>query len=322
VNPALGKSWPICLKRAMSAPQPVQLPARHLLLGLLVVTVWGSNFVVIRFGLQHLPPFLFGALRFTLAFLPAACFLPRPPVAWRSLAAYGTFIGAGQFGLLYYAMRADISPGLASLVLQTQVFFTIGLAAAVNGERVRPFQIAALALAASGIAVIAANTDASVTPFGLTLSLLAALCWAVGNVVAKGSGVQNMLPFVVWGSLFSAPPLLALSFALEGWPAIRAGLLSADALTWGAVLWQTVGNTLFGYGAWGWLLARHPAASVVPLALLVPVVGLATAALAVGETLPFWKLAAAALVIGGLALGILYPRWASRQAARRAAPAA
>lgn len=294
---------------------PATLPIRHLALGLVVVTVWGTNFVLIRYGLQRLPPFLFGALRFTLAFLPAAFLLPRPRVAWGSLIAYGLFIGAGQFALLYYAMRRDISPGLASLVLQTQVFFTIGLAVWVNGESVRLFQVAALALAASGIAVIAANTDASVTPLGLGLSLLAALSWGAGNVVAKRSGVRDMLPFVVWGSLFSAPPLFLLSFLLEGWPAIHAGLAGADLLTWAVVLWQTAGNTLFGYGAWGWLLARHPAASIVPMALLVPVVGMATSALAIGEALPAWKLAAAALVIAGLGVGLLYPRWAMRHVA-------
>lgn len=298
----------------MNAPA-AGLPLRHLLLGLVVVTVWGTNFVVIRFGLDRLPPFLLGALRFTLAFLPAAFFLPRPRVSWGSLAGYGLLIGAGQFALLYYAMRRDISPGLASLVLQTQVFFTIGLAVRLSGETVRRFQVVALLLAAAGIAVIAANTDASVTPLGLALALLAALCWAGGNIVAKRSGVRDMLPFVVWGSLFSAPPLLFLSLALEGWPAIRDGLGNADAVAWAVVAWQTAGNTLFGYAAWGWLLARHPAASVTPMALLVPVAGMGTSALVLGEPLPAWKLAAASLVIGGLAIGLLYPRWAMRHAA-------
>ncbi len=291
------------------------LPLKHLLLALAVVTVWGTNFVIIRAGLQHLPPFLFGALRFTLAFLPAL-FLPRPRASWASLAGYGLLIGAGQFALLYYAMRRDISPGLASLVLQTQVFFTIGFAVPFAGETVRRFQWLALLLAASGILVIGLNTDASsVTPFGLALSLLAALSWAGGNTVARSAGVRDMLPFVVWSSLFAAPPLFLLSLFFEGWPLIRDAVGAAGPAVWAAVLWQTAGNTLFGYAAWGWLLSRHPAASITPTALLVPVVGMATSALVLGEGLPAWKLAAAALVIGGLSLGILYPRWLMRQAA-------
>ena len=290
------------------------LPIRDLCLAVTVVAVWGTNFVVIRIGLDHLPPLLFAALRFLLAACPGVFLLPRPKVAWRNLAAYGLLIGAGQFGLLFIAMRGHITPGLASLVIQIQVFFTIGLSIALTGERVLGYQWAALALAASGIGVIALHSDAATTPLGLGLVILAAASWAGGNIAAKRSGVRAMLPYVVWASLFSAPPLFALSFLLEGWDAIRTGLQNADAATWAAVIWQSVGNTLFGYAIWGWLLARHPAAQIVPMALLVPVFGMAGSAIWLGEALPAWKLGAAGLVLSGLALGILYPRWQARRA--------
>ncbi|WP_062205578.1 EamA family transporter [Aureimonas sp. AU12] len=288
------------------------LPLRHLLLALAVVAVWGTNFVVIRIGLDHLPPLLFAALRFLFACLPGVFFVRRPRVPFVSMAAYGLLIGAGQFGLLFIALRSQIAPGLASLVIQVQVFFTIGLAVWLSGERVRSFQWGALALGATGLLVIAAHTDAATTPLGLGLVVLAALSWAGGNIVAKRSGVTDMLPFVIWASLFSAPPLFLASFALEGWDAIRAGILYADATTWAAVAWQTVGNTLFGYTAWGFLLSRHPAASITPTALLVPVFGMAASFIWLGEPLPLWKLGAAALVMSGLALGLLYPRWRVR----------
>ena len=288
------------------------LPPRHLLLALAVVAVWGTNFVVIKWTLGSLPPLTLGALRFALAFAPAALFVRRPAVAWRVLAAYGALIGAGQFGLLFIAMRADITPGLASLVVQTQVFFTIGLAMALAGERVRGFQVVALALAAAGLAVIAFNTDASTTPLGLVLVLLAALSWAAGNLVSKRAGRVDMLGFMVWSSLFAVPPLALLSFWLEGPQAIAQGLANAGAGVWVAVLWQSIGNTLFGYGAWAWLLARHPAATVTPMALLVPLFGIGASALLLAEALPGWKLASAALVLTGLALNVLWPRLAAR----------
>jgi len=288
---------------------PATLPPRDLLLALAVVAVWGTNFVVIRIGLDHLPPLLFAGLRFVLAAVPGVFLLPRPAASWRNLAAYGLLIGAGQFGLLFVAIRSDIAPGLASLVVQVQVFFTIGLSMWLTGERVRGFQWVALLLAVSGILVIALHTDATTTPLGLGLVLLAGLSWAGGNMIARASGVRSMLPYVVWASLFSAPPLLVLSLILEGWDAIRDGVLRADAATWGAVLWQAVGNALFGYAVWGWLLARHPAALVTPMALLVPVFGIGASALWLGEPLPAWKIGAALLVLGGLALGVLYPRW-------------
>jgi O-acetylserine/cysteine efflux transporter len=291
------------------------LPPLHLLLALAVTAVWGSNFVVIKFALAHLPPLTLALLRFTLAFVPLALIIPRPRVPWRNLAAYGLLIGAGQFGLLFTAMRADITPGLASLVVQAQVFFTIGMAMHLNRERLAGYQIAALLLTCAGIAVIALHTDGSATPLGLLLVLLAAASWAGGNIVARRAGVVNMLGYVVWSSLFAVPPLMLFALTLEGWPAMTAGIAAADRATWAAVVWQTVGNTLFGYGAWGWLLARHQAAQVAPLALLVPVFGLATSALVLGEALQVWKLTAFALVMAGLTIGLLWPRLASRIAA-------
>jgi O-acetylserine/cysteine efflux transporter len=298
---------------------PSTLPLRHLLLAIAVVAVWGTNFVVIKLALAQLPPLLLATLRFTFAALPAVFFLKRPAVAWRNLAAYGVLIGAGQFGLLFIAMNGHISPGIAALVIQTQVFFTIGMAMRSAGERVQPVQWVALLLSAAGLVTIATHTDGSTTPLGLAIILVAAFCWACGNMASRRAGRVDMVAYVVWASLFSVPPLLMLSLLIEGPARIAASLAHADAVAWGAVLWQAAGNTLFGFAAWGWLLARHPAATITPMALLVPVFGMAASLWWLGEPLPAWKLSAAALVLGGLALNLLWPRlraaWASRPAA-------
>lgn len=287
----------------MTAPG-ARTPAAHLLLALAVVAVWGTNFVVIHAALEHFPPLLLAALRFALAAAPWLFVFRRPAVPWRDLAAYGLLVGVGQFGLLYLAMQQDISPGLASLVIQAQVFFTVGLAAWLVRERVRAYQLVALAVAAAGLALIAVNAHGSATPRGLALTLLAALAWAASNLVVKKAGPVSALGYVVWASLFSAPPLFALSLALEGWPAIAASVGHAPASAWAAVLWQSLANTIFGYGAWSWLLARHPAAAVAPAALLVPVFGLAAAAMALGEAMPVWKVVATALVLAGLGINL------------------
>ncbi|RFO95404.1 EamA family transporter [Rhodoferax lacus] len=291
------------------------LPLKHFLLALAVVAVWGTNFVVIKLALGHLPPLLFAALRFTLALFPALFFLPRPKVGWRNLALYGVLIGVGQFGLLYLAINGHISPGIASLVVQTQVFFTIGLSMRLNAERVQAYQWIALLLATAGIANIGLHTDGTTTVLGLVLVLGAALSWAGGNIAAKEGKPDNMLAYVVWSSAYAVPPLFVLSYLFEGGPAIAAGLRNADWMTWAAVAWQSWGNSLFGYAAWGWLLARHPAATITPMALLVPVFGMCASAWWLGETLPAWKLMAAALVMGGLAVNLLWPAL-KRQLAR------
>lgn len=284
------------------------LPLRHFMLALAVVAIWGSNFVVIKYALHTLPPMTLAVLRFSFAFVPACFFLPRPRVGWRNLAGYGLFIGVGQFGLLYLAMRSQISPGLASLVVQTQVFFTLLLAVRIRREKVLATQWLGLALAAGGVGLIASHTDGATTPLGVAMVLAAAFSWACANLLTQRAGRIDMLAYVVWSSAFAVPPLAVLALLIDGPQAVAAGLAASDLGTWAAVLWQSVGNTLFGYGVWSWLLARHAAGRIVPMALLVPVFGMGSASLLLGEPLPGWKLAAAALVMSGLAINLFGPQ--------------
>ncbi len=286
----------------------------HTLLAVAVMAVWGTNFVVMKVALTHIPPLLMATLRFIAVVLPLVFFVKRPAVPWTNLAAYGVLIGAGQFGAIFTALNGYITPGLASLVVQMQVFFTIGLAMVITGERVRGFQIVALLLATVGLALILMHTDRTATPTGLALVIFAAFCWATANIVSRAAGKVDMLGYVIWSSLFAVPPLIALTLAVEGWPVMVSSVERADAATWAAVAWQAVGNTMFGYGVWGWLLARYPAATVAPMSLLVPIFGMGASSVILGETLPDWKLEAAALVMAGLAIGLLWPRLAALRA--------
>ncbi|MBE7942290.1 MULTISPECIES: EamA family transporter [Ramlibacter] len=288
------------------------MPLHHLLLALAVVFVWGTNFVVIKWGLAEFPPFLLAGLRFLFTAVPLVFIFPRPAVPWRRLAAFGALLGAGQFGLLFLAMQHDISPGLASLVIQSQVFMTIAMALGSSGERLRGLQVGAMAVAVAGVAIIGWHSvgagRSSVTPLGLAMVLAAAASWSGANMIARAAGRVNVIAFLAWSSPFSLPPLLALALWQSGPAGLAQALAHASWVGWSAVAWQTVGNTLFGYGAWNWLLARYPAATVTPTALLVPVFGMGASAWLLGEALPGWKLLAAALVMAGLALNTLASR--------------
>jgi O-acetylserine/cysteine efflux transporter len=289
----------------------MQMTPRHVALAFLVVAVWGTNFVVAKIALRAIPPFLFVLLRFVFCAVPFVFLLPRPRTPWRWLAVYGAVLGAGQFGLLFYAMGEAISPGLASLVIQAQVFFTIALSAWLFRERVTAMAIAGCTIAVAGFALIASRLDASATPLGVAMVLGAALSRAIANnagkkAVAEAAAPFTMLPFIAWASLFAIPPLLFLTLALEGpqvaWHAMR----DASAWDWLAVAWQVVGNTLLGFGVWSFLLSRYDAAVVSPWALLIPVFGMASSALFLGEPLPAWKVAGAALVLAGLAMIVFF----------------
>jgi O-acetylserine/cysteine efflux transporter len=273
--------------------------------------VWGTNFVVIVWGLHELPPLLFAGLRFFLSAIPAMFFIRRPATPWRYLVAYGVLLGAGQFGLLFLAMNGHITPGLASLIIQVQVIFTIGLSVALFHERVPATAIVGTAIALAGLATVGAHLDATVTPLGLALILCAAFCWASANVCVKLAARRgapfSMLAFIVWSSIFAVPPLAVLSLVFEGTQPVMAALAHASWAAWGAVAWQAIGNTLFCFAAWSWLLAKYDAATVTPYALLIPVFGMGASALVLGEPMPGWKYLAGAMVIGGIAVITLAP---------------
>ena len=292
----------------MNSHKSNQLPLSHLLLALAIVAVWGTNFVVIKLSLDAFPPFLFAALRYTFAFLPLAFFIPRPKVSWGNMCAYGVAIGVGQFGILFFAIDGRISPGLASLVIQTQVFFTIGFAMFFAKERLRLYQAVAVSIAMTGLGTIALHTDTSTTFLGLALVVFAGLSWGIGNTVSRRAGSINMLAYVVWASLFSLPPLFLMSWIFEGgWEHMSTSISSAPIGAWAGVFWQSWGNTVFGYAAWAWLLSKHPAAVVAPAPLLVPIFGMGASAYFLSEPLPFWKILAAGLVIAGLVVNLFWP---------------
>ncbi|CAM3734573.1 EamA family transporter [Polynucleobacter arcticus] len=279
-----------------------------MLLALAIVAVWGTNFVVIKISLESFPPFLFAALRYIFALLPLVFFIPKPKVSWVNLCIYGLATGVGQFGVMYFAIDGRISPGLASLVIQTQVFFTIGFAMFFAREGLRLYQAVAVAVAMTGLVIIALHTDATTTFFGLALVVFAGLSWGIANTVSRQAGSINMLSYVVWASAFSIPPLLIVALIFEGgashlWDVTLAAPLGA----WIGVLWQSWGNTLFGYAAWGWLLSKHPAAVVAPAPLLVPIFGMGASAFFLDESLPGWKMMAAGLVIAGLMINLFWP---------------
>ena len=296
----------------MSNIKTTTLPLSHLLLALAIVAIWGTNFVVMKNCLAIFPPFLFAALRYTFALLPMAFLIPRPKVPLWNLALYGLLVGVGQFGIVYYAVNSQISPGLASLVIQTQVFFTIGFAMLINQERLRLYQVLALLLAVIGLLIIALHTDATTTLLGLALTVFAGFSWGVANTVGRYAGIgspRELFAYVVWASAFAVPPLLLISAVFEGGVAHLSAVLGQAPLgAWLGVFWQSWGNTLFGYAAWAWLLSKHPAAVVAPMPLLVPIFGMGASSLYLGEGLPAWKLFAAGLVMVGLLINVSWPR--------------
>lgn len=276
------------------------MPPRDIGLIALVILAWGSNFTAMKLALEEVPPFLMVGLRFAIL-VPLIAVLKRPALPWSRILAVGALINMGQFAFLFAALNAEASAGLASLLIQMQAPLTIALSFLVFGERIRPLQIAGLALALAGLGVFAASSGGNVTGLGLALLLMAALSWACGNLVLKRVGRVDTLALFIWASLVPPLPMLALSVAVEG-RAPFATIAAMSAQGWLAVIYVALASTVLGYSIWGALLARHPAALVTPFALLIPVVGVSIAALVLGESLAPRDAIGGAIILAGLAL--------------------
>jgi O-acetylserine/cysteine efflux transporter len=278
---------------------------REIMLAFAVVVIWGINFTVIRVGLGSFPPLLLAALRFAVAALPAV-FLPRPKVSLGRFMFIGTVLFLGQFALLFISMKVGMPAGLASVVIQSQAFMTGPIAALVLGEKILPRQVIGTAIAFGGLAAIAVTAGAGgVTLAGLVLCLGAALCWAVGNVALRGAGNVDMLSMVTWLSIVPPLPLFLLSLAFEGPATVEHALLTVDWAGVGSVLYIGILSTNIGYGFWAYLLKQYPAGQVAPFSLLVPIFGILSAALFLGEQFGPIRLFGMALVLVGLMVAVL-----------------
>ncbi|HBU98356.1 EamA family transporter [Thalassospira lucentensis] len=275
---------------------------------LLVVTIWGANFTVIKLGLGEMPPILLSSLRFAFAALPAVFFLPKPKCHWKYVVGFGVVLGCIKFSLLFLGMDLGLSAGISSLVLQLQAFFTVILGFFVLGEKIGPHRIVAMVVAFCGVGVLLLVSDGSITAIGLTLVIAAAAAWGVANIIMKQAGPIKMLSFVVWASLVPPIPLAILSFLTED----RASLaLFTDQISWigvGSVLYLAYPVTLLGFAIWGRLLSTLPVGLVAPFSLLVPIVGMATSALVLGEDFGPIKIVSAILVMTGLLINVFGAR--------------
>ncbi|MEQ4531795.1 MAG: EamA family transporter [Mixta sp.] len=288
------------------------MSVKDLLLALCVVIAWGVNFVVIKVGLHDMPPFLLAALRFALVALPAIFFVRPPKVPLRWLALYGLTISFGQFAFLFLAIKLGMPAGLASLVLQAQAFFTLLLGALFLAEKLRWHHVAGIVIASGGMFLLATTSDDVHTTSGLTLTTLlltlaAALCWGMGNItnrIIMRNGSVPIMSLVVWSALIPVGPFLVCSWLFEGPDAITHSLLNIQLETVLALVYLAFIATIVGYGIWGTLLGRYETWRVAPLSLLVPVFGILSAALLLGETLSMRQIIGALIIVIGLVMNV------------------
>ncbi|HGK4484172.1 TPA: EamA family transporter [Legionella pneumophila] len=284
------------------------MPFAHLLLALLVVFVWGINFIFVKLSLEEFSPLLLCAVRFLLASVPAVFFIKPPAVPFKIIAGYGLIMFALQFALLFIGLRVGMTPGVASLLMQVQVFFSMFFAIIFLGEQPQVGQIIGALIAFIGIGVVALHFDHNVSLMGFLCILAAAASWGIGNLITKKIHSVNLIAVIVWSSFVACLPMFILSLVFEG---PESFVTAYEHMTWKgilSVLYIVYISTWVGYGVWNWLISRYPVGMVVPFTLLVPVVGILSSVLILGEPFYLWKLVAGLLVFSGLCINLLTTR--------------
>ncbi|GLY68675.1 EamA family transporter [Amycolatopsis taiwanensis] len=291
---------------------------RDRLLAVFVAFLWGLNFLAVHFMLGHFPPLFAGALRFVVLAVPTILFVPWPKVRLRWLIGYGLGFGTGQFAFLFIAMDTGMPTGLASLVLQASAPFTVLLGALFLRERITPAQLAGITLAVAGMAVIAWHRAENATLLPVVLTVLGALCWAIGNVCSRQARPDNPLHLTLWMSVVPPIPMFVLSLVFEGpsaqWQSL-ATLGTANGWQGLAAFGYVVGfGTVVGAGIWVTLMRRNPAGVVAPFSLLVPLVGMTTSFLFLDERPALVEILAGIVVVAGVLLGSMRRRQRSTPA--------
>lgn len=290
------------------------MPISHLVLALIVVIVWGCNFIFVKFAIDEMSPILLCAVRFLLASIPAIFFIKLPAAPLRITILYGLLTFALQFTLLFSGMAAGMPAGLTSLLLQVQVFFSILFAAVLLEESPTFWQIAGALVAFLGIIIVASHFDNHVTLLGFLLILAASASWGAGNLISKLAGKINMMALVVWGSFFSSIPLVILTLIIDGPERIHLTLQHLSTKGIISILYIVYASTWVGYGIWNWLVSRYAVATIVPFTLLVPVCAIICSVIILNEPMQAWKLFAGSLVILGLCINLLGPKLLGKKA--------
>lgn len=274
-------------------------------LAISVATVWGFNFIMVKVGLNEIPPLTFCALRFFFASIPAIFFIKKPNTPWKYIIGYGLLTFCIQFSLLFFGMAVGVSPGIAALIVQLQVFFAIGFAYFFANQRINIWQILGAILSFSGILLIGLHRGGNLPGLGFILIVIASISWGLGSVIATKFRDVNMLGLVVWSSFVAFFPLLVVSFLFEKPLLIMFHLQDLSWVAIFALAYVIYISTHYGYGCWSWLLSKYSMASITPFALLAPVIALVCSACIFEETFETWKIVATFLVIAGLGLNIL-----------------
>lgn len=285
-----------------------------ILLAIAVAVIWGMGFVFAKAAIDHFPPILLMALRFTLTALALVWFV-RPPwqllhrVFWIALIS-----AAIQYSLTFTGLKG-LDASTASLIIQLEVPFGAFLAWIVFHDRLGWGRAFGMLLAFIGVVLIAGEPRYEHNLTSILLLVGGALTWAIGQIMIKTLGVVGGFTLIAWVAVWAAPQLFVASWLFEDGQ-IEA-IKTAPPIVWAAISYLGLVMTALGYALWYHLLARHDVNQVMPFLLLLPVTAVAGGVLFLGETLTVTTVAGGLLAIGGVAIINFWPALVGKRAVAR-----
>ena len=274
-------------------------------LGLLLVAfLWGVNFAIVKIGLGHWPPLLFVGLRFVAVAAALAPFMrPLPRDKLIQVAALSATLGVLHFGAMFAGLR-NLDAATAAIAVQIQVPFAAILAAVVFKETLHWRRIAGIAIAFAGVACLADEQHFGGQLGSLALVILAACVWATSSVQIKLLGEDiEILNLNGWVALLAAPQTLLASALLE--TGQRQAVTGADFQAWSVIAYQAIFVSVIGYSIWYRMMRQFPINQVMPFTLLVPVFGVLSGVIMLGERLTPLMLIGGALTLFGVGVVVL-----------------
>lgn len=285
---------------------------QYISIAILNALIWGFNSSIVKMGVQTVNPLMYTAWRYIFVW-PLVFFMPRPQTSWKNIVLVSVAT-CSVTTLTTTVLYLGVGAGLASVVLQTQVFFTALVAFILWREKPTRNSWIGMTIAFLGVSCIALRMGTHVSYLGVFLMFLAALCWAFMNVAFRQVQKQvNLLHLIVWGSLIIPLPLMVLSTVFYGMESTLSNPLDFPPVTLISILYSGFISGLGGNICTGTLLKHYHATTVAPFMMLVPVSGLVFAYFILGETLTWLSASGCILVLVGLALN----QWKQKEKAAR-----
>ncbi|EWY37515.1 DMT transporter permease [Skermanella stibiiresistens SB22] len=272
---------------------------RDVVLTLFVMVIWGVNFAVAKYGLREFSPMLLMCLRFAMVAVMLVPFVRIPWGQMKGILVLSVLLGGLHFPLMFTGLT-KVDAAAASIAIQLQVPFSSLLAALLYKDKLGWRRGLGMAISFAGVMVIAGEPRAMGGGFYLGLVVIAALIFSVVNIQIRRIGSISGFALNGWMAALAAPQLLIVSLLTETGQIEM--IRSSTWVGWSSIAYMAILVTIVSYAIWYRLVRRYQVNQTMPWTLLVPVFGVLSGILMLGEPLTPAMMVGGTLTLMGVAV--------------------